>query len=172
MKPVENTLSGLLTVDSEQAEQLDLDNEQNRVSPLINLRVSILVLSVLLALTSLLIFVFSDLYYFNEESAEIMAVSELKSGGGDENFLFAIGFGLFLVLALFNFFRIKSPIVPIDIGALVFILLLQGFVISMVEVGSFGLSLQAHNGWILLIWLFAYSGLWLSLIATAWRLRG
>jgi len=128
-------------------------------------RVSILVLSSLLALISLLFFLFSDLYYFNAERADILPLSELKSQGGNEGFFIALGFGLFFALALFNGFRIKSPIMPMDIGILLFMLLVQGLVLSLVEVGSFSLSLQAHNGWILLAWFLVYVGLWLSLIA-------
>ena len=130
----------------------------------INLRKIVLALSVLQSLISLLFYKFSGLYFFLEERAELYPVNQLRSQGGNEDFLIAIGFILFLVLAFFNLLRFRKLFLTLDIVALLFTLLLQGLTLSLIEVGSFEQSLKVDHGWILLAWLIGYGSLWLVLI--------
>jgi len=136
------------------------------------IRKTILLLSLLLALVSLLFGQYSELYFFLEERDGVSPVSEMQSQGGDESFSIVLGLGLFLVLAMFNLARSKTPFTLLDKAALLFVLLLQGAALVLVEIASFKLSLQAPNGWILMTWILLYISLWMTfLVGVAFRLR-
>ena len=122
-------------------------------------------LSLALSLTSYLFYKFSGLYFFLEESGEPYPVNQLVSGGSDENFVFAYGIVIFLLLAMLNLWRFRKPITKSDISTHFLALLLQGALLLFIEVGSFAYSLRASNGWILMIWLIVFSSLWVMLSA-------
>ena len=126
------------------------------------LRKTIVSLSLLLSLLSVLFYKYSGLYFYLDERSEISPVNALKSQGGDENYLIAAGFVLFLLLAVLLVLRHKRPLSMLDFAACILAMLFQGFALLMVEVGSFKLSAQAHNGWILVIWFLTYTGLWIA----------
>jgi hypothetical protein len=130
------------------------------------MRIIIVVLSFLLSIISLLFYHYSGLFFFLEERAEIYPVNQLRSQGGDENALIAIGFILFLMLGFFNLLRQKTQIKLLDIGVLSFVLFIQGLALSMIEVGTFQSSFQVENGWILMSWCLVFIGLWLTLVAS------
>jgi sensor histidine kinase YesM len=85
--------------------------------------------------------------------------------------LVSIGFVIFLLLAFFYAWRYKRPISGIDASMLFLALLLQGFSLFMIEVGSFTLSMQAGHGWILMLWLITFGSPWVLLFAMMGHLK-
>lgn len=124
-------------------------------------RVFIIFLSIIQMVFSSLFFRFGDLYFFMDESAEVMPVSELFSSGSNDNLVISLGFPLFLMLAFFYVVRLKWKINYIDYITLFCILWLQLLLLLSTEVASLKLSILAPNGWILFTWLTVYVIFWL-----------
>lgn len=134
-----------------------------------------LFLSLLQALMSFLFYKFGGLYFFLEERSEVYPVNQLVSQGGGEDFFIFVGCFFFFILSVFNIIRFKSKISILDIVVTLFVLSLQALSLMMIEVGSFRLSIEVDNGWILLVWFVVYASLWLflliSVISKIWQER-
>lgn len=105
---------------------------------------------------SFLFYKFGGLYFYSGESDAFVPVSELLSQGGGENVFISIGLVLFSVLIIFNLFRLKYKWSLKDTSFLFLVLVLQGFCLLLIEVGSFEVTIFEVNSWILIGWLFIY----------------
>jgi lysylphosphatidylglycerol synthetase-like protein (DUF2156 family) len=124
------------------------------------IRLTVVFLSLVEILLSLLFYKLGSLYFFLEETSEVLPVSRLASQGGGENLLISLGGALFLVLLFFNLVRLKSAFGILDALALFSILAVQALALAMIEVASFSISISQTHGWILSAWFVIYAVLW------------
>lgn len=128
-------------------------------------RTAIFILSGVQLSTSILFVVYGALYFYNEESSEVMRVTELYSAGSNDELFAVVGIFLSSILVLTSLVRIHKPLSKLDVTAVFLALILQAIYLLTVEVTSFRLSLSQSNGWVLLLWLLTFVVYWLYILS-------